>query len=528
MLQSFHSTLYPMTKSLPPRFLFSLLCLAGAAAHADVSLPAVIGSHMVLQRDQALPVWGWASPGEEVRVALGENKAATKADATGRWRVNLAPMQAGGPFSMTVSGKNTVELTDILVGEVWLGSGQSNMQWTLTQSAGAEQEIAAANHPQIRLFSVPLVPSGTPALDVVSSWKECSPQTAPAFSAVLYFYGREIQQHLNVPVGLINSSWGGTLIQPWTPPEGFASQPELKAEQELISQQRNAYQQNLLRNVLPLKNWLELAEKNTAAGQEVPDPPMFPNHPLNSNSAPTGLYNGMIHPLVPFAIRGAIWYQGESNNGQGMRYHAMMKGLIQGWRSVWNQGDFPFYFVQLAPYRYGVKDTSLPEIWEAQTATLSVPNTGMAVINDIGNPTDIHPRNKLDVGKRLALWAKAKTYGAKNITYSGPLYDSMTVELDQIEIKFKYAENGLLSRDGKPLTMFTIAGEDRKFVPAVATISKNAVIVKAASVENPVAVRFAWSQTAEPNLTNKEGLPASAFRTDRWGAEEQPVFRNLK
>jgi sialate O-acetylesterase len=511
------------------RALWIIGIVAGTAsfARADVSLPAVISSHMVLQRDVPLPIWGWASPGEEVAVAIGENKATTKANELGRWMAKLAPLPAGGPLEMTVTGKNTIKLTNILVGEVWIGSGQSNMQWSVTQSNNGPEEISAATYPKIRLFSVPLVPSGTPANDVNATWKECSPETVGGFSAVAYFFGREVHKALDVPVGMINSSWGGTRIEPWIPSVGFMSQPDLKQESESVRLQNKSYQEVMKRNVTLLRPWLEVAEKAIASGQEIPNPPSLPAHPLNSNGQPTGLYNGMIHPLAPFAIRGALWYQGESNNGQGMHYNSLMKGLISGWREVWGQGEFPFLYVQLAPYRYGGKETSLPEIWEAQTATLAVPNTGMAVITDIGAVGDIHPRNKQDVGKRLALWALAKTYGKSDLVYSGPLYDSMSVELDQIQIKFKHAEGGLVSRDGKPLTWFTIAGEDKKFVPAMATISGNTVVVQSPKVSNPVAVRFGWSQLAEPNLANKAGLPTSPFRTDAWN-DNAPDFPSVK
>jgi sialate O-acetylesterase len=511
------------------RPLVLLLAFAGLT-WADVRLPAVIGSNMVLQREQPLPIWGWADAGEEVTVALGENKATTKADDAGKWMVKLAPMKSGGePLEMTVAGKNSIKLTNILVGEVWLGSGQSNMQMTVSGSANGPQEVAAANFPKIRLFSVPLVPSGTPAGDVVSSWKECSPANISGFSAVAYYFGRELHQNLDgVPIGLINSSWGGTKIEPWIPPAGFASQSELSRERDIVQQARANYQKTLLAGASQLRAWLAAVDQAKGAGQDIPDPPTFPAHPLNSNGAPTGLYNGMIHPLAPFALRGVLWYQGESNNGAGMHYHTLMKGLIQGWRTVWAQGDFPFLFVQLAPFRYGANETALAEIWEAQTATLSVPNTGMAVTTDISTVRDIHPPNKQDVGRRLALWALAKTYGKTGVVHSGPLYESSSIELDEVLIKFQHAEGGLVSRDKNPLTWFTIAGEDKKFHPATATIVGSEVKVRSPMVSAPVAVRFGWNQIAEPNLANKAGLPASPFRTDKWDDSAVPTFPGEK
>ncbi len=401
-------------KSRSVHVLASLLTIGALAsvARADIRLPAVVGDHMVLQRDLPLPIWGWADPGEEVNVTFGEAEASATADASGKWRITLPAMKAGKALEMTLVGKNTIKLVDILIGEVWLGSGQSNMQWSVEVSDNAKSEIAAANFPDIRLFSVPLVPSGKPASDVNARWVACTPETVKGFSAVLFFFGRQLRQELDVPIGLINTSWGGTRIEPWTPPEGFASQSELQGDLEWINARKSDYQKALDTSLAQYRAWIESADQAKAAGQEIPDPPAAPPHPLNSNGVSTGLYNGMIHPLVPFAIRGALWYQGEANVGQGMQYNTRMKALIQGWRNVWDQGDFPFLFVQLAPFDYGGVPTRLPEIWEAQAATLAFPNTGMAVTTDlVPNLKDIHPPNKQDVGKRLALWALANTYG---------------------------------------------------------------------------------------------------------------------
>jgi sialate O-acetylesterase len=496
----------------------ALACLCSCDfVRADVALPEILGSNMVLQRGVPVTVWGWADPDEQVTVAVGDNRATTKADAAGDWRVQLKPVEASDAVEMTVEGKNKITLTNILVGEVWLGSGQSNMQWSVRQANDADAEIAAAKFPKIRLFLVPLVPSGTPAQHVNARWVECSPETVAGFSAVLYYFGRHLHRELNVPLGLIASSWGGTRIEPWIPPVGYESQPELTSQLEQLRSTNLQYNRQMLTQVKALKQWLAVAESAQSAGKPFPNFPTVPNHPLNSNGAPTGLYNGMIHPLVPFAVRGAIWYQGESNNGAGMHYHTLMKGLIAGWRAVWNNPDMAFYYVQLAPFKYGnSNETNLAGIWEAQAATLSVPHTGMAVTTDIGATNDIHPRNKQEVGRRLALWALAKDYGKSDVVYSGPLYDSHSIELDEVRIKFKHATGGLKSLDGKPLTWFTIAGDDQKFVPATAKIDGETVVVKSAKVISPTAVRFGFSQIAEPNLANQAGLPASPFRTDRW------------
>jgi sialate O-acetylesterase len=495
---------------------------AAAIAQADVRLPSVIGDHMVLQQDKPLPIWGWADPGEDVTVTLGASKASAKADQRGAWRVTLAPVQASdNPVEMTIAGKNTVKVTDILIGEVWVGSGQSNMQWSVQAAKDSEKEIAAADYPNIRLFLVPLVPSGSPASDVNARWVVCTPETISSFSAVLYYFGRTLHSELKQPVGLIATSWGGTRIEPWIPPAGFASQPELKQALANLENSKRGYSELLETKIDELERWVHTARAAKAASTPIPAPPAIPNHPLNSNGAPTGLYNGMVHALVPLAIRGATWYQGESNVGMGMQYHVHMKALIAGWRRVWDQDDFPFLFVQLAPYSYGGNTTRLPEIWEAQTATLSVPNTGMAVIHDIGNTRNIHPTNKQEVGRRLALWALAKTYGHKDLEYSGPLFESIEVVIDDAELTFKHAR-GLKSSDRKSLNWFTIAGKDKKFYPSEATISGDRVLVRSSKVSQPVAVRFAWHQLAEPNLVNAAGLPASPFRTDNWSDNAIP------
>ena len=469
------------------RFLFLAVAVAASllalTAQAAVKLPAVFTDHMVLQREQPIAVWGWEDAGKEVTVTLGDAKATAKADESGKWTVKLPALKTGGPLTLTVAGTSTVTLTDVLIGEVWLCSGQSNMEWTVGGVNNAQEEIAAAKFPQIRHIKINQLPAATPQADVKSAgWKVCAPDTVAGFTAAGYFFARHLNQTLNVPIGLIGSNWGGTLIEPWTPPCGFQQVPALKQD---------------------------FADKLSS----------FPAKNGNGNvnhQSPLALYNGMIHGLVPYGIRGAIWYQGESNNGQGMLYFEKQKALIAGWRCVWKNPDLAFYFVQLAPYRYGGDPTRLAGIWEAQTATLAVPHTGMAVTVDIGNTRDIHPRNKQDVGKRLALWALAKDYGQPNIVYSGPLYKSMKVDGGKVTLAFDHVGGGLVARDGKPLTHFAVAGEDKKFVEAKATIDGAGVVVEAAGVAQPVAVRFGWHEEAEPNLSNKDGLPASPFRTDKW------------
>jgi len=500
------------------------LCLIAVACsftslRADVKLPAIFTSHMVLQQDKPLPVWGWAAPGEEVTVSFGDAKATTKADEKGNWKVSLpAQKRSLDPRVLSVVGKNTINVEDVLVGEVWICSGQSNMQWTVSRSANAPAEIAAANYPSIRLFAVPLVPAGTPAPDVNAKWEQCSPATVAEFSAVAYFFGRELHKELGgAPIGMIRTAWGGTRIEPWTPPVGFESVPATNKELDVINKGNADFRAAQTAYVTQVKDWVAASEAALAAGNDIAPTPPFPVHPLNSNRAHTGLYNGMVHALVPFAFRGALWYQGESNRMDGYYYADLKEALVTGWRKTWNQGDFPFYYVQIAPFNYG-KDapTKLAELWEGQTDALRVPNTGIAGTCDIGDLKDIHPVNKQEVGRRLALWALAKDYGKTDLVFSGPMYDSIAVEGNKIRVKFKYSEGGLVSRDNQPLTWFLIAGEDKKFVKANATIEGNDILVDAAGIDKPVAVRFGWHQFAEPNLANKAGLPAIPFRSDNW------------
>ncbi len=424
---------------------------------ADVSLPKIIGSHMVLQRDVPLQIWGWAEAGEEVTVELGVNKATAKADEAGNWKVTLPAIKADGKaHQLTVSGKNKIVLEDILIGEVWLGSGQSNMQWGLNNTYGGKESAAAADLPKVRLFYVPRVKANAPAKDVKATWKVCKPGPAGGFSAVLFHFGHRLHKDLDIPVGLIHSSWGGSLIEPWMP---------------------------------------------------------------KSKGGTAGMYNAMIAPIHTFPLRGMIWYQGESNvlyKKDGMKYFDKKKALIESWREAWGL-EFSFYFVQIAPWQGRYAAGELPALWEAQAATMKLPKTGMSVITDlVDNIRDIHPRKKEPVGNRLASWALAKDYGREDVIYSGPHYKSLKVEGTKAIVTFSHTGGGLKSRDEKPLTEFEIAGEDAKFVAADATIDGDTVVVQSKEVAAPTQVRFGWRNVANPNLMNGKGLPASPFRTKDW------------
>ena len=506
--------LYPMVLALalalaPPTF-------------ADVRLPKIFGDHMVLQRDSPLPVWGWAEPGEQVSVEFLGQVTSTSANAQGEWKVELPPAKAGGPHTLTVTGTNSVELQDVLVGEVWLCSGQSNMEMGVGLCLNPEAEIAAANHPQLRLFQIPKKLNAEPQKDVEADWTRCTPETIAkggwgGFSAAAYYFGRHLQRELDVPIGLIQSAWGGTRIEPWIPPAGFAAVPavsDIYEQLQLRNPRSDQYKERLDTVLDEVEDWLNAARTARQSEAPVPEMPTYPPEllPPNGPQQPAVLYNAMIHPLVPFALRGAIWYQGESNHTEGMLYTKKMKALIEGWRSLWPGGTFPFYYVQIAPFAYGGEPLGiLPKFWEAQTAALAMPHTGMAVIHDVGDLDDIHPKNKQEVGRRLALWALAKTYG-QEVIYSGPLYHSLRIKGDKIYLRFDHS-GGLKTRDGAAPDHFTVIDQERGgFVNARAAIVGDEIVVSAPGVANPVAVRFAWHKLAEPNLINAAGLPAVPFR----------------
>ncbi|MFQ6098543.1 MAG: sialate O-acetylesterase, partial [Armatimonadota bacterium] len=496
----------------------ALLCsLIGAPTVADVKVPAIIGDNMVLQRGVKVPIWGTADGGESVTVRLGERRKATVADENGRWLVKFGPLSAGGPYELRIAGANTVTLKNVLVGEVWVCSGQSNMQWPLQASRNAKEEIAAANYPNIRLFTVGRVPAEEQQRDVQGEWVQCSPSTVPGFSAVAYFFGRDLHEALGVPIGLIHTSWGGTPAEAWTSRPALEAEPKLQPLLERWEKALTDLPKFQAEYDAKVAKWQEALQKAKAEGRPAPRRPR-PPWPLWKQWRPASLYNGMIAPLIPYAIRGAIWYQGESNAGRAYEYRALFKAMIRDWRRNWKQGPFPFLFVQLANFmarKPEPGESAWAELREAQLRALSLPNTGMAVIIDIGEARDIHPKNKQDVGARLALAARKIAYG-EDIVHSGPIYDSMKVEGGKIRLRFKHVDGGLTAKGSKVLKGFAIAGADRKFVWANAAIRGDTVIVWSHKVPHPVAVRYAWADNPECNLYNAAGLPASPFRTDDW------------
>jgi len=434
------------------------LLLTTSSGRAEVRLPKIFGDHMVLQQARPIEVWGWAVGGEDVTVTIaGETVKATAAQ-DGKWKVQLPPLRCDRPVEMQVEGKsNIVKFVDILVGEVWLCSGQSNMEVPVGLRPGLdwwkgvanyEQELKTASRPTLRLFLIAPTWERTPIEDVQGKWEVCTPETAAKFSGTAYFFGRKLNQELNQPVGLIQAAVGGMPIEQFTP---------------------------------------------------APDQAFW--------------YNGMIAPIIPYAIRGAIWYQGETNlwAGDGMNYFPKQKKLIEAWRKTWQQGDFPFYLVQIAPMESGDNRYGLPRFWEAQAKTLEMPNTGIVSTTDIGDVHDVHPRNKKGVGERLARWALARDYG-RDVVCSGPTYKSMRIDGNKVRVTFGNVGSGLESRDGKPLGDFEIAA-DGDFVPATAAIDGNEVVLSSKDVLLPRMVRLGWHCLANPNLQNKEGLPAYPFRT---------------
>jgi len=629
-----------------------------------VKLPAIFGDNMVLQQKNDVAVWGWADAGEKIEV-LGswmKSPATTKADKEGKWQIKIKTPKAGGPYTLTIKGNNTITLQNVLVGEVWICSGQSNMEWPVKSVDKAEQEIQAADFPQIRLFTVKKTSSPQSKQDCTGQWKVCSPETVGSFSAVGYLFGREIHQKINVPVGLINTSWGGTPVEAWTSEKTLKSFKDYDPIIKMIQNPPPISEQTLAQNEKALARWEEeIARIDPGTKENWQDPKMdisdwkdielphpwsgtelekidgivwfrritnlppswaridmelhlgpiddadtvwvngvkigsttvydqerkyiippsalhtgpnivvvrvVDNHgeggftgdeeqmrigPVGADvkacatiaktwkykvsladnkslpalpkivtgkfnqRAPTVLFNGMIAPLVPFRIAGAIWYQGEANVARPAEYAKLFPAMIADWRKQWNIGDFPFYWVQIAPYTYEDKNAGYSAyLRESQMKSLkTVKNGGMAVTMDIGTEDNIHPKNKQDVGKRLALWALAKTYEQKDIAFSGPVYKSMKVEGRNIRLYFDYTQGGLSAREGH-LADFVIAGADKKFVPAEAVIDGDTVVVSSPQVQKPTAVRYAWSNWAGGTLFNKEKLPASSFRTDKW------------
>lgn len=499
------------------------LCLlvagAAVAVESSLSVASMFGDNMVLQRDMKSPIWGTAAPGMEVEVAVdGREVGDTTACEAGKWKLSMRPMKAGGPHTLTVTnGDQTITFNNVMFGDVWVASGQSNMQWPVSQSNNPEEEIAAANYPDLRLFYVERIVAGEPAESVKGAWTATTPETVPNFSAVAYFFGRDLHKETGVPVGLINTSWGGTPAESWTSMEALKATPELQPILERWDKILADYPEAQKTYEAQLKEWEAAAAKAKEEGKEEPKKPgapMGPDHPHRA----AGLFNGMIAPIAPYGIRGAIWYQGESNAGRAYQYRTLFPVMIESWREAWNQGPFPFYWVQLANFKARQPEpveSDWAELREAQDMTLALKNTDQAVIIDIGEADDIHPRNKQEVGRRLAQIAIDDDYGAR-IESFGPRFKSARFRDGKAVVTFKHVDEGLVA-EGDALKGFAIAGADKKFVWANAkVIGKNKVEVWSEQVTDPVAVRYAWADNPDATLYNTKDLPAAPFRSDEW------------
>jgi sialate O-acetylesterase len=491
--------------------LYAFVVLGCLAARADVTLPALLADHMVIQRGLPVHVWGKGAEGESVSVTFRQNTRSTTADSVGQWSVYLPPGEAGGPYELVIKGNNQITLKDVMMGDVWVASGQSNMEFPVKETVNAQAEMAGADHAAIRLFHVKNKVAHYPLGEVVAEpLALCTPDIVKDFSAVAYFFGRHLNEKLHAPVGLIETSWGGTPAEAWTSLHGLSADASLMPVFVSWAKMNDGEAVHQLRRDKELSEWHRAVDRAKTEGKQ---PPGFPWEPNMDNSwMPAGLYNAMIAPLTRFAIRGAIWYQGESNASRERAplYAHLFATMIQDWRSAWGQGDFPFLFVQLANFKTG-PDAKWPELRDAQRQTLALANTGMAVTVDIGTTDDIHPKNKQDVGMRLALAARAITYGEK-IEYSGPLFRQATPEGNSMRLWFDHIGGGLTAKGGS-LQGFEIAGADRNFVRAEAVIDGATIMVSSPSVSRPVSVRYGWSDDPRCNLYNAEGLPASPFRS---------------
>ena len=477
--------------------------LAGGAAQADVKLPNVFGDHMVLQQGQKNRVWGLADAGEGVSVSIDKQTHQATAGADGKWQVTLDPLEVGGPHTLAVNGKNEVKFEDVLVGEVWICSGQSNMQWSVNQANDADLERLSANYPKLRMINFPQVGTQEPIWTHDRQWQVCTPETVGGFSAVGYFYARQLQQTLGVPVGMINNAWGGSACEAWIRRDLLAADDNYKS---LMSSWADRE-----------KQFAELSEKKDPTEDDKKLLGGLQGQ-MRGNSRPGNIYNGVLKSHLGYGIRGAIWYQGESNAPRAYQYRTLFPLMIKSWRDEWAQGDFPFYWVQLADFKAEKAepgDSDWAELREAQTMTMSkLPNTGEAVIIDIGEGKDIHPKNKVDVGRRLARWALATVYKL-NVPYHSPQYKSMATEGNKAVLTFEHVAGGWRPFDVNEPRGFTIAGEDNKFVAAQAKILPDGRIeVWSDKVEKPVSVRYAWADNPVVNMYSQAGLPLTPFRTD--------------
>ncbi|MFN7290437.1 MAG: sialate O-acetylesterase [Pirellula sp.] len=516
---------------------FFVLPIGDCILHAEVRLPAIFSDHMVLQRDRPLNIWGWGEPGENVRVSLGVESAEAIVSPHGTWQCTLGPQGVShDPMDLIVSATHEIRIRDVLLGDVWLCSGQSNMEWALG-ACDAADDIRSSNYPLIRHFGVEYHFASTPQNDVKGRWSVCKPETSHGFSAVAYYFARRVHQETGIPIGILRSSVGGTNIECWMSQETLMNTPSLEPFAKLMRDSLAQYQEDLADVVPSVEEWTLAAKVAINEGRDIPMPPAVPDFPFGEKMFRprcVTLHNGMIHPLKSFAMRGVLWYQGENNAGNvadGLQYVEKKRAMISDWRNWFCDPELPFYFVQLAPWQKPSSDPANADGWayfrDAQRRCLSLPNTGMAVAIDIGDADDIHPKNKFDVGERLARWALANQYG-KKIEVSGPLYRRLRVEGNKAVVEFDHVGAGLMvgqkqGREaatpsvGASLKRFAMAGSDRIWKWADARIEGETVVCTHPDIESPVAVRYAFTMNPDgANLYNRDGLPASPFRTDEW------------
>lgn len=490
-----------------------VLSASSVSLRAEVRLPKILSDHAVLQREAPIHIWGWADPGENVAVTLHGQERSTAADVLGHWEVYLAPEHAGGPYELKVSGTNSIALSDILIGDVWFASGQSNMEIPLNGFPGsavlknAQQEIAGANQPNIRLLHIGRKTSDYPLQDQDATWTQCNPQTAASFSAVAYLFGRDIEEQEHVPIGLIDSTWGGTPAEAWMSLDGLSADASLMPVFSVWAKLADTEQD------MPAIRRKEQQEDLEAKKANAPRP-HHSWHPNLDSWAPAALFNGMVAPVVPFAIKGVIWYQGEtnSNNSRANMYEKIFSTLISDWRREWRQGNFPFLFVQISSFKSDERET-WGIVRDAQRRTLDLRNTAMAVSLDVGDPDNVHPPDKQTVAERLSLGARALAYGEKGLEYSGPLFREATVENAGMRVWFDHTAGKLVSKEAN-LPGFELAGEDHRFVKATARIEGETVFVGSPEVSHPRFVRYAWDNAPDATLFNAVGLPASTFTSE--------------
>ncbi|MGD9745137.1 MAG: sialate O-acetylesterase [Verrucomicrobiales bacterium] len=498
-------------------------------SRAELKLPVIIGDHMVLQQKQANLIWGWDTPGTEVKVTFGGATKTAQAGGDGKWTVSLdaAPANAT-PETLVIEGTSKREIQDVLIGEVWMCSGQSNMGFNLSSDWNAEVESLASNHPNLRLISVPQVGTQELKTDFVGQWEASTPESSRNFSAVGFFFGRYLHEILGVPVGLIDNSWGGSAAEAWIRRETIENDPRFKTLVEGWKQRESALQspESKAKYEADLAKWKQAAEAAKAENKPAPRPPQSPDQILGGNSRPGNIFGGVVHPTLGYGIKGVIWYQGESNAPRAWEYRELFPFMIQEWRKEWKQGDFPFYWVQLAdfkPEKPEPGDSDWAELREAQTRTMSLPNTGECVIIDLGEGNDIHPKNKHDVSARLVRWALAKDYGIK-LEPQSPTYQALKIAGNKATLTFDHVGSGLRTVDVNDVKGFAVCGEDHQWVWALAKISgNNAVEVWNDAVPAPVAVRYAWADNPVCNVVSKEGLPLTPFRTDDFPMITKPA-----